>query len=90
MKRGASLNLPYDFFKSNLIHLFPKFSYLAPKNNDDLKYLSKAIINKNKIIKPSHTIRHLGIQIDYRLQITPYADLRFATRKRKLSLIRSF
>lgn len=64
MERGVVLNLPYDFAKSSLIHLFSKFSYLVPKNYEDLKHLPKAIINETTTIEPSRTLRHLGIQIN--------------------------
>lgn len=88
MERGAALNLPYDFAKSGLIHFFPKSSYFGPKNNDDLKKLPKAIINKNTTIEPSRTLRHLVIQIEHRLQMTPHAVSIIVTRKRTLCLIR--
>lgn len=89
MERGAALNLPYNFTKSGLIHFFLKSSYLVPKNNEDLKHLPKAIINETTTIEPFRTLRHLGIQNDYLLQMTPLPDSTVATENRTLGVIRS-
>lgn len=53
IERVAALNLAYDFGKSGPIHFYPKFSYLATKTNNDLQYLSKAVIIKNTITNPA-------------------------------------
>ena len=74
MDRGSSLNLPYDFSKSGLIHFFPRTSHAAPKCQEDLDALPRVCVGADSI-SPVKLLKHLGVFLDGILSFVPHAEV---------------
>ena len=69
IERGSSLNLPYDFGKSGLIHFYPRNSSSHPQNPTS----DHPVILQGHTILPSATIKHLGIYLDNTLSFKAHS-----------------
>lgn len=69
--RGAQLNLPYDTAKSGLVHFWPRRSSQRPADPTG----QPSVELNGALIKPSKSIKHLGVHLDDTLSFHTHADM---------------
>ena len=70
LQRGAQLNLPYDTGKSSLIHFWRLYSNQKPADPST----QPSVRFGGAVIKPTGTIKHLGVHLDSSLTFHAYTD----------------
>ena len=70
IERGSQLNLPYDIAKAGLIHFWPRRSNQRPADPSSLPPVRMG----DAVVKPSASIKHLGVHLDDTLSFHNHAD----------------
>ena len=70
IERGLQLNLPYDMSKAGLIHFWPRRSNQRPVDPSSLPPVRMG----DAVLKPSASIKHLGVHLDDTLSFHNHAD----------------
>ena len=81
LERGGVLNLPYDTAKSGLVRFWPRRSNQRPEDPSGQPPVNLS----NMIIKPSKSIKHLGVHLDDTLSFHTHADKAAAVTARPRS-----
>ena len=70
LQHGAQLNLPYDTGKSDLIHFWSLYSNQKPVDPST----QPSVRFRGAVIKPTGTIKHLGVHLDDSLTFHVHTD----------------
>ena len=75
LERGGMLNLPYDTAKSGLVHFWPRRNNQRPEDPSGQPPVSLS----GTVVRPSKSIKHLGVHLDDTLSFHTHADKAAAT-----------